>query len=101
MSAAHTPGPWPIERTGDGKRIIVGPGLIEGPHGYDIAEVYSDDCDPEEATANARLIAAAPELLEALEKLAAFADEVTGKVEPPLPALARAWEAIAKARGEA
>lgn len=64
--SAHTPGPWPLKPTGDGKRFIVGEGLVEGPNGYDVAEVYSDDCDQEEAEANARLIAAAPDMLDAL-----------------------------------
>jgi len=67
VSAGHTPGPWPFERTGDGKRYVVGEGLVEGPHGYEVAEVYSDDCDPDEALANARLIAAAPDMLAALK----------------------------------
>ena len=64
MSAQHTRGPWPIKPTGDGKRIIVGEGLVEGPNGYEVAEVYSDDCDRDEAMANARLIGAAPDLLD-------------------------------------
>lgn len=58
----HTKGPWDL-RDYD-KRIGVGIGLVEGPHGYDVAEVYNDNCDPCEAEANARLIAASPELLE-------------------------------------
>ncbi len=74
----HTPGPWPIELTGDGKRIIVGKGLVEGPNGYEVAEVYSDDCDPNEADANARLIASAPELLEALQVMLDEAKERGG-----------------------
>ena len=67
MGVAHTPGPWPIDFTGDDKRIIVGPGLVEGPNGYDVAEVYADDCDREEAEGNARVIAAAPDMVKALE----------------------------------
>jgi len=66
-----TPGPWPWEYTGDGKRITIGYGLVEGPNGYEVAEVYSDDCPPEVAEANARLIAAAPDLLEAMVGTAA------------------------------
>lgn len=62
----HTPGPWPMEYTGDGKRIVIGSGLVEGPNGYEVAEVYSDDCPQGLAEANGRLIAAAPDLLEAL-----------------------------------
>jgi len=67
--AQHTPGPWPLSETGDGKRYVIGEGLVSGPKGYEVAEVYSDDCDPAEAIANARLIAAAPDLLAALERL--------------------------------
>jgi len=37
-AAQHTPGPWPWAFTGDGKRIVVGVGLVEGPNGYDVAE---------------------------------------------------------------
>ncbi len=65
----HTPGPWPWKYTGDGKRIVIGEGLVEGPGGYEVAEVYSDDCPAEVAEANARLIAAAPDLLEALQRM--------------------------------
>lgn len=64
----HTPGPWPWVRTGDGKRIVIGAGLVDGPNGYEVAEVYSDDCDREVAEANARLIAAAPEMFVALRE---------------------------------
>lgn len=67
----HTKGPWPVDYTGDGKRIIVGEGLVEGPNGYDVAEVYSDDCPRAVAEANARLIAASPDLLEACKALLA------------------------------
>ena len=59
----HTPGPW-AELTG----------TISGPDGDEIAEVvggdggrYLDDGVNAECAANARLIAAAPELLEALD----------------------------------
>ncbi len=30
METKHTPGAWQIDLTGDGKRIIVGKGLVEG-----------------------------------------------------------------------
>lgn len=51
-----TPGPWPTKPTGDYKRITIGAGLVEGPNGYEVAEVYSDDCPREVAEANADLI---------------------------------------------
>lgn len=68
----HTPGPWTVSRT---KRDILGPDGIEV-----VAYAYERD---------ARLIAAAPELLEALESV-----EASGYVFPEVRA------AIAKARGK-
>ena len=101
----HTPGPWDYDPTGDDKRICVGIGLVDGPNGYDVAEVYSDDCDPDEALANARLIAAAPDLLEALEGLLVFAEDAETKAlvgdEGCLWPCEEARTAIAKARGSA
>lgn len=70
----HTPGPWPWAYTGDGKRIVIGKGLVEGPNGYEVAEVYSDDCPREVAEANARLISLAPEMAEALRMMCDAAD---------------------------
>lgn len=55
----HTPGPWILKQTRDGKAI-----LINGGH---VGEVHSDDIDTDEAWSNANLIAAAPEMLEALQ----------------------------------
>lgn len=58
----HTPGPWAVLNDGDDEYApVVG---IEG--GKRIADVYQCRTDSE-ATANARLIAAAPELLAALK----------------------------------
>lgn len=66
MSTKHTPGPW----TNHGR--IAQPGL---PHSAVaaktlLARVYSEAFgDSEQETANANLIAAAPELLDALENV--------------------------------
>ncbi len=82
--AKHTPGPW---RVGDAGRTIFQPVGIK-------AVAYCDKT--ENFRANARLIAAAPDLLEALERILGAArgtmDEVRARHE------ARA--AIAKAKGE-
>ena len=84
----HTPGPWKMDRD----RAILGQGHgTRGLHGA-IADVYSW-VGTEEADANARLIAAAPELLEALK---ALSDGTTANWTAKLNA-ARA--AIAKAQG--
>jgi hypothetical protein len=90
---AHTPGPWraePIRRRG----LVVGFQIIAGPDGNPIAEVRWPGPNLPD---NARLIAAAPQLLEALEALL----EATS-----LPAaerqqlLRRARRAVRAARGD-
>ena len=92
-----TKGPWPIKPTGDFKRIVIGDGLVDGPGGYEVAEVYSDDCDRDEAMANAHLIAAAPDLYAALDGLLGLLD--AGSLYEPQAYAARA--ALTKARGQA
>ena len=68
MSAKYTPGPWHI-----GIRRPSSDKFIYGPSGEEVA-----DCDmlpnhQHENTANARLISAAPELLEVLEEMTGIA----------------------------
>lgn len=59
-----TPGPWAAEKAETWQKRI----RVNAHDGLDeVAGVYSDDIDFDEAKANARLIAAAPELLEALQ----------------------------------
>ena len=79
-----TPGRW-IKR-GDG---IVAPGDIE-------VAVVVNFHDDEAMDADANLIAAAPELLEALETLVVF----TTPTKRNSAALSKAYAAIAKALGE-
>ena len=87
MSKQHTPGPWLEPREINGK----GMGWRAGP-----AWLGSDSCS-EETKANAYLIAAAPDLLEALQRLVANLDEgdfiSTTRID-------EARAAIAKATGE-
>jgi hypothetical protein len=64
MSTQHTPGPWKFGSISNGdfyKRNIA------GADGYHVALTSSRD--DAEVDANARLIAAAPELLEALQAI--------------------------------
>ena len=98
----HTPGEWFIEK----ELPTEHPGIEANVFGkffsvviWGDAEDTNDDSGvrgrtPEEAMANARLIAAAPDLLEALIELRNFYIEMTGL--PPVAANA----AIAKAKGE-
>ena len=73
-TTSHTEGPWIIRTsphykiTGVSHReIIVDPEGEEG--GIVLGEVFYSDTGDDEAEANARLIAAAPELLEALQRI--------------------------------
>lgn len=84
----HTPGPWFLGDTA----------LIEDANGKPFAGAYWDDEDIPEAVsiANARLMAAAPDLLEALNLAC---DEVGYAM--PADILKKVHAAIAKAEGRA
>ena len=107
-SSAHTPGPWTIEDEGDEDEVRL---ELKGDSGSKpIAEIYDSymtdeqhdsqeeyEEDLAEYEANARLIAAAPELLLACE------DALMSLESPPddqSDSIARLTNAIAKARGE-
>ena len=64
---AHTPGPWYEASTGNDQGLVV-----DENSGDNVAVVYDK--------ANARLIAAAPKTLEALDKLADRADKVMADI---------------------
>jgi hypothetical protein len=89
----HTPGPWEIKRHPDS-----GYKFISGPKHSGLAQVVwcmeEEERSPE-CEANAHLIAAAPELLEALQKVfQAMNDDM------PVRLRKVCYEAIAKAKGE-
>lgn len=97
-----TPGPWVVGQINEKKQSV----YIDAPHGDDrsgmtkwtgMAKCYGCDDDKEWGTetmlANARLIAAAPELLAALESVVRVADRATNE-------FIAARSAIAKARGQ-
>jgi len=75
MSAQHTPGPWAVEEPMDHELWIV----EDGKEAYEWRVIagcpWPDeprDIPRKQVEANARLIAAAPDLLAALEKAAPF-----------------------------
>jgi hypothetical protein len=82
----HTPGPWCMESFFHGQ--------------YDVYSEVTDDfiSGGTISEADARLIAAAPDLLEALEKVVSFVDAGQGTWTVEEQQKARA--AIAKAKGE-
>lgn len=83
----YTPGPWLAHNIG------LGPNG-EGPFTYPLGT------DPDKAAANARLIAAAPDMLAALEELVKGMEEHGAEKWFP-HRMARAHAAIAKAKGNA
>jgi hypothetical protein len=83
--AKHTPGPWFLDDDG---RIFDTP-----DRGQLVAEVATaDPAEPpaEEDVANARLIAAAPDLLAALEKVVAISDRKHDAWDEARAAIAKA-----------
>lgn len=69
MSTQHTPGPWAVGKFNPSHVYQKGKNVT-------IARCEADICYTEEDKANARLIAAAPELLEALEGLVSLENEI-------------------------
>jgi hypothetical protein len=63
MNGQHTPGPWRVERQNPSP--TTGEWMIAGAKPGYLAEVR--DCGSGDVSANARLIAAAPELLHCLK----------------------------------
>ncbi len=100
----YTPGPWHVERIGSGYRSQQEKGMMHriiadsGDHRhYEIGTIYYKPM-AEEGEANARLIAAAPELLEALRTML-YHFQPTAEIGPDEieNAVAEANAAIAKA----
>lgn len=97
----HTPGPWRLgEEDNRNCMIPVLCGDEEEP--YAVAEVsHYDDFPPgEQGSENAKLIAAAPELLEALEALVDDLDNKALRRYLNRNVVTTARKAIAKAKGE-
>jgi hypothetical protein len=109
---SYTPGPWTLDtvRTSIGSCHKIGPFPSHGSRDTTHACVYVDGVAPDQQTtishellANARLIAAAPTMLEALRACAdrmAIAAARAEKLAIDEPSLIAAVEAIAKAEGQ-
>lgn len=98
MSTTHTPGPWKAYDATAGTHIVAE--NEEGDARVAYVKVCLADFSPKAQQANARLIAAAPELLAALEALVGEAD--LGEVDlddGDRTKLDNARAAIAKAKG--
>jgi hypothetical protein len=65
MTTQHTPGPWEVKRQINGEDFYI----ADGPN-FDVCEIIVGHARSQEAAeANARLIAAAPDMLEFLQAL--------------------------------
>lgn len=104
MSAKHTPGPWAIRYD-----YVVQAQSFDGGRLVPVAQPYGVNSDGTDLFANARLIAAAPDLLEALSKFVEFAEQYgevvfSGGGMPVIDAMnactTKARAAITKATGE-
>jgi hypothetical protein len=93
----HTKGPWDWATKLSGSENHRG-FRVGKDKSWLVADVMPIDSDGKEGAANARLIAAAPELLEALRALCAHPSVNDGDV--PSPLYDAAIDAIAKATGE-
>ena len=101
MKTQHTPGPWTIHADTDGWPLVMSGGVA----GRIVANVNPQSCPDESSApefvempceANARLIAAAPELLEALQSVLENCLDSEGLCA----AHAKARAALAKTTGE-
>ena len=107
----HTPGPW--ERDGDFFEVcrvefegsgsyttISSKSRIGGPVAFAVGTPDTHWRDDAEQDANARLIAAAPDLLEALEEFSRVYDGMTDGSGEMCPTLLKARYVIAAATGD-
>ena len=94
MSEKHTPGPWEAVRSSSDLDEWAGWRIKQPGSGLcDVAYVDDADAGPPVAEADARLIAAAPDLLAALEELYGWAAPLPEGMEQ------RVRLALEKARG--
>jgi len=100
--SAHTPGPWLISyKHEDGTKIAIDDAHgIDGERNYDLVTV--EHGDPDELLANAHLVAAAPELLKALQDVIGWVPGGSAwHTDAAAKSVERARAVIAKATGSA
>jgi hypothetical protein len=98
MNAKHTPGPWTVAEYEDEAYIVDRDG--HSAQGITSVRLSGAGMNYSEALANAHLVAASPDLLEALEELSDLMQGVIdGDYKPDCLTLQPARAAIAKAEG--
>jgi hypothetical protein len=97
MMTKHTPGPWNCNRASAAGREII----VSEVSPVDVAVLSHRDKSQSEITANAYLIAAAPDLLNALQAIVkSLADQDDEGMIEHAQQMIDARSAIAKATGE-
>jgi hypothetical protein len=100
MKTQHTPGPWKVgQYLGRSTSFCVHMDVGDKGRGLDIVDAVCG-LDTDQRRANARLIAAAPDLLQALQALANMAESFPSELHKEHPDVIEALAAIAKATGE-
>jgi hypothetical protein len=108
MSAKHTPGPWKLNTARMGDKLLDWH-IAADPHGSSLpvclSDKYSEFRNAEQEIANAHLIAAAPELLEALKDAVSMLDDLKFRSDADQEGavteqIREANSAIAKATGD-
>jgi hypothetical protein len=96
----HTPGPWSIEKTDSyGASVVAIAQVAWCGANSSYGSMGNQSISARQAKANARLIAAAPDMLDALLTLMENAENVDG-LGFNMFAVTKACRAIAKATGE-
>ena len=96
MTMQHTPAPWSVDIDHSSNAPEFIRTYVDGEM-YDLASVLCDETG--NATANARLIAAAPDLLELARQIVLAAEQNEGSI--PADIVSGAVAAIARATGGA
>jgi hypothetical protein len=99
VASKHTPGPWNVETANKYGEIRITASATK-KHTYLIALTSPDCPDSQTQEANTSLMAAAPDLLAALESLLPAYDDARAAGHGEI-LIAQARAAIAKAKGEA
>lgn len=97
-NTTHTPGPWMVHETG----FYTNPFKItaRGKHGAVANIPHSEITTTARQSANARLIAAAPDLLAALDQVDAYLSPFDGEEDAYAEIRSVIRQAIAKAKGK-
>ena len=95
--ARHTPGPWTFDRSGDSRIVADRLCVALVTRGVDDPQPF--DLEGPTYQANARLIAAAPDLLAAGKALLAWYERADTTQDDVASVIVRLGDAVAKAEG--